>query len=89
MMLFTVPIQSYMQDYRQMSHSRKPVHGVSGVLHNKSLLHVSDLHLVQPWGRMVPIRTDLEKGSKSEAEGGTGIGEKFWAWSEEQVKSYL
>jgi hypothetical protein len=34
MMLFTVPIQSYMQDYRQMSHSRKPVHGVSGVLHN-------------------------------------------------------
>jgi retinol dehydrogenase-12 len=37
----------------------------------------------------VPIRADLEKGSKSEAEGGTGIAGKFWAWSEEQVKPYL
>jgi len=44
---------------------------------------------VQPWGRIVDIRADLAKGAKSEAEGGTGVAEKFWAWTEEQVKPYL
>lgn len=44
---------------------------------------------IQPWGRFVDIRPDLEAGKKSISEGGTGVGEKFWAWSEEQVKSYL
>ncbi|KAF4975347.1 hypothetical protein FZEAL_7854 [Fusarium zealandicum] len=44
---------------------------------------------VVPWGRFLPIRSDLQKGSLSESEGGTGIAEKFWAWSEEQVKPYF
>ncbi|KAH7385138.1 hypothetical protein BKA64DRAFT_158607 [Cadophora sp. MPI-SDFR-AT-0126] len=42
-----------------------------------------------PWGRFNPLRADIEAGSKSEEEGGTGISKKFWEWSEEQVKSYL
>ncbi len=71
-----------------MSLSRKPARGVSRALRD-SLLHITDLELVQPWGRIMAIRADLQKGAKSEAEGGTGIGEKFWAWSEEQVKPYL
>ncbi|KAJ9150419.1 NAD(P)-binding protein [Pleurostoma richardsiae] len=43
---------------------------------------------IVPWGRFLPIRKDLLDASKPEAEGGTGIGLKFWEWSEEQVKSY-
>jgi len=44
---------------------------------------------IQPWGRIFPIRKDIEAGSKSGAEGGTGVAEKFWAWTEEQVKPYV
>lgn len=35
------------------------------------------------------LRADLVAASKTEAEGGTGIGKRFWEWTEEQVKSYL
>lgn len=35
------------------------------------------------------IRKDLVEATKSEAEGGSGIGLKFWEWNEEQVKAYL
>ena len=28
-------------------------------------------------------------GQKPEKEGGSGVAEKFWEWSEEQVKPYL
>ncbi|KAI5463550.1 hypothetical protein BGZ63DRAFT_381709 [Mariannaea sp. PMI_226] len=44
---------------------------------------------VAPFGRFLPVRDDVFKGSLSEAEGGTGMAEKFWTWSEEQVKPYL
>jgi retinol dehydrogenase 12 len=44
--------------------------------------------LVVPWGRFFPLRKDLETAAKTEAEGGTGTGLKFWEWSEEQVKAY-
>jgi len=42
-----------------------------------------------PWGRIAPLRKDIEAAGKSEKEGGTGVAAKFWEWSEEQVKSYL
>lgn len=44
---------------------------------------------IQPWGRFDTIRSDLQRGSKSRAEGGTGIAEDFWEWSEEQIKPYI
>jgi len=44
---------------------------------------------VVPWGRFYPIRKELIQAGKTEAEGGTGNALKFWAWTEEQVKSYL
>ncbi|KAJ9663300.1 short-chain alcohol dehydrogenase [Coniosporium apollinis] len=44
---------------------------------------------VIPWGRFAPLRDDLEQAAKTEAEGGKGTAEKFWIWSEEQVKLYL
>ncbi|KAF9870639.1 putative short-chain dehydrogenase [Colletotrichum karsti] len=44
---------------------------------------------IVPWGRLYSIRKDLVQGSKSREEGGTGLGEDFWKWSEEQVKEYL
>jgi retinol dehydrogenase 12 len=45
--------------------------------------------LVVPFGRIYPIREDLNLASKSTAEGGTGGTQKFWEWSEEQVRPYL
>ncbi|KAI0860398.1 NAD(P)-binding protein [Xylaria cubensis] len=44
---------------------------------------------VIPWGRFQQPRKDLIAGSKSLVEEGTGVAEKFWQWSEVQVKSYL
>jgi hypothetical protein len=50
---------------------------------------LADMSPVAPFGRFLPIRADVLKGSLSETEGGTGTAEKFWAWSEEQTKPYL
>ncbi|KAL0938302.1 short-chain dehydrogenase [Colletotrichum truncatum] len=44
---------------------------------------------VVPWGRLYSIRDDLVQGSKSREEGGTGLAEDFWKWTEDQVKKYL
>ncbi|KAI0877491.1 hypothetical protein GGS24DRAFT_487866 [Hypoxylon argillaceum] len=44
---------------------------------------------VIPWGRFQQPRKDLVAGSKSLEEEGTGVAERFWAWSEGQVKSYV
>jgi len=44
---------------------------------------------VVPWGRFYAIREDLVLGSKSREEGGTGLAEDFWKWTDEQVKKYL
>ncbi|OHE93276.1 short-chain dehydrogenase [Colletotrichum orchidophilum] len=44
---------------------------------------------VIPWGRFYAIRDDLVQGSKSREEGGTGLAEDFWRWTEEQVAKYL
>jgi retinol dehydrogenase 12 len=45
--------------------------------------------LVVPWGRFYPIQKNLVQATKTEAEGGTGNGLKFWEWTEEQVKPYV
>ncbi|PSN67713.1 putative short-chain dehydrogenase [Corynespora cassiicola Philippines] len=42
-----------------------------------------------PWGRFGPLRQDLIDASKPESEGGTGVAEKWWEWSERQVKPYM
>ncbi|KAI9737860.1 MAG: hypothetical protein M1834_009230 [Cirrosporium novae-zelandiae] len=43
---------------------------------------------VVPWGRFMAIRKDLVDATKIEEEGGTGVGLKFWEWTEEQIKPY-
>ncbi|OAQ61207.1 short-chain dehydrogenase protein [Pochonia chlamydosporia 170] len=43
---------------------------------------------IVPWGRFASIREDVRLGSLTLAEGGTGTAERFWEWSEEQVKPY-
>lgn len=46
--------------------------------------------LVIPWGRLNhPLRKDLALAQKTEAEGGTSHADKFWEWSEEQVKPFV
>lgn len=45
---------------------------------------------VIPWGRFKPVRADLLAASRSTTEpGGTGTAEKFWEWTEEQIRKYL
>jgi retinol dehydrogenase 12 len=46
------------------------------------------MRAVVPWGRIVQIKQALVNGSKPEAEGGTGVAQKFWDWCEEQVRPY-
>jgi NAD(P)-dependent dehydrogenase (short-subunit alcohol dehydrogenase family) len=43
---------------------------------------------VIPWGRLYPIRKDLQDATKTEAEGGNDHARKFWEWSEEQTREY-
>ncbi|KKY31728.1 putative short-chain dehydrogenase [Diaporthe ampelina] len=43
---------------------------------------------VVPWGRIYPIRKDLQDATKTEAEGGNEHARKFWEWSEEQIRDY-
>jgi retinol dehydrogenase 12 len=45
--------------------------------------------LVVPFGRIKDIREDLLAATKIEAEGGSGIGLKFWEWNEEQIKEHI
>ena len=35
------------------------------------------------------LRADLVAASKTEAEGGTGVGKRFWEWTEEQIEPHL
>ncbi|RDW86026.1 hypothetical protein BP5796_04351 [Coleophoma crateriformis] len=44
---------------------------------------------VIPFGRIYPIRKDLNAAMKTKSEGGTGGTHDFWEWSEQQVKPYL
>ncbi|KAI5922626.1 putative short-chain dehydrogenase [Camillea tinctor] len=44
---------------------------------------------VVPFGRIMPIRKDLLDATRSEGEGGNGTAEKFWDWSEDQVKPFI
>ncbi|UKZ74464.1 hypothetical protein TrVFT333_002133 [Trichoderma virens FT-333] len=42
-----------------------------------------------PWGRFAKIREDIEKGSKSIKEGGTGLGKIWYDWCLEQVEPFM
>ncbi|KAM0247231.1 hypothetical protein ACHAQJ_009939 [Trichoderma viride] len=44
---------------------------------------------VIPFGRIYPIREDLNLATKTEAEGGTGGTLKFWEWTEAKVREYF
>jgi hypothetical protein len=46
-------------------------------------------NVVIPWGRFYPIRKDFLAAVKTEAEGGNGGTQKFWEWTDEQVRPYL
>lgn len=41
-----------------------------------------------PWGRFGILRKDIEQAGVLEKDGGSGIAEKFWEWSEAQVQPY-
>ena len=43
---------------------------------------------VGPFGRFFNIRKDLARGSKPISEGGSGVAQKFWEWSEKRVADF-
>lgn len=42
-----------------------------------------------PWGQIGTLRNDIAQAGESKDEGGSGVLDEFWAWSEEQVREYL
>ncbi len=73
-----------------------PLPPLSGITHVFIIIDTSKIMqrltkaLVLPWGRFGPeIRKDLMLAQKPEKEGGTGTAEKFWDWSDEQMKPYM
>ena len=42
-----------------------------------------------PWGRVGTLRADIQDAGISKEDGGSGVAEDFWRWSEEKVKDYL
>ncbi|SPO01770.1 related to Oxidoreductase, short-chain dehydrogenase [Cephalotrichum gorgonifer] len=44
---------------------------------------------VVPWGRFKGLRADLVAATRTKEEGGSGIGRRFWEWTEEQIKPFL
>ena len=44
---------------------------------------------VIPWGRLYPIRKDMQNAAKSKAEGGNGHAADFWEWTEDLVKDFV
>lgn len=43
---------------------------------------------VAPWGRILHVRNDIEAGTKTEAEGGSGAAEMLWKWCEKESAQY-
>lgn len=43
---------------------------------------------VWPWGRLGELRKDIEAATKTEAEGGTGLAERFIAWCEKETRDF-
>ncbi|GFP52851.1 short-chain dehydrogenase/reductase [Trichoderma asperellum] len=44
---------------------------------------------VIPWGRIAKIREDIENGSRSIQEGGTGMAEKWYDWCFERIEPFM
>ncbi|PNP46392.1 hypothetical protein TGAMA5MH_02428 [Trichoderma gamsii] len=42
-----------------------------------------------PWGRLAKIREDIDNGSRSVQEGGTGMAEKWYDWCLERVEPFM
>lgn len=42
-----------------------------------------------PWGRFAKIREDIDNGSRSVQEGGTGMAEKWYDWCLERVEPFM
>ncbi|KAI1471989.1 NAD(P)-binding protein [Daldinia caldariorum] len=44
---------------------------------------------VVPWGKIHTVSKAMADASARKSEGGSGIGEEFWKWSEEEIKKYI
>lgn len=44
---------------------------------------------IMPWGRLMTLRSDVQRGVTREEEGGAGTAKKFWDWCEKEVEPYL
>ncbi|KAI1489290.1 retinol dehydrogenase 12 [Biscogniauxia mediterranea] len=43
---------------------------------------------IAPWGRIEPLRRDIDKACRTVDDGGTGNAQAFWEWSEQQVEMF-
>ncbi|KAI9672897.1 MAG: hypothetical protein M1829_004447 [Trizodia sp. TS-e1964] len=42
-----------------------------------------------PWGRLLTLRPDVQRGLTREEDGGAGTAKKFWDWCETEVEPYV
>jgi retinol dehydrogenase-12 len=42
-----------------------------------------------PWGRQAKLKSDIEKATGSQNEGGTGASKRFYDWCETEVSAYM
>ncbi|KAH6603969.1 short-chain dehydrogenase [Trichoderma cornu-damae] len=46
-------------------------------------------NFVAPWGKFWNVSKEMIDGSKPKSQGGTGIANNFWEWTEAQIKPYF
>lgn len=54
----------------------------------QSIVMLTHLILVVPYGRFGNLRPDIEEATKATQNGGSGIAKRFWEWSEDKVQAY-
>lgn len=48
----------------------------------------TDCFEVIPWGRISPLRQDIQDSAIPKSEGGSGLAALFWDWCEGEIKNY-
>ena len=44
---------------------------------------------IVPWGQVGSLRSDIDKGLRTEEAGGSGTAKKFWEWCEKETKAFM
>jgi retinol dehydrogenase-12 len=46
-------------------------------------------HFIVPWGRFGALPPNIEKGLRSQKDGGSGLAEQFVEWCQRETQAYM